>query len=280
MSVESNKDVVQRFLEGMWNYEKLQSLDQVLAPEYVFHGPTGDVNGAAAYRAAEAAELESIADLLIKVDEMVAEGDRVVARYTSWFTPHGEFMGAFPTGRPMTMQCISIHRVANGRIVESWETYDRRCRLRDLGLEQSLGDPDREAIKAVVADALHNGLRDLGRHVRSYYSDGAEVVAANGTSMRGRRAILDWFKRFPEISEWRLEDIEIDGAGEVAYVRGRYTMILSGRAKLPFDKGKYLEVWRKQPDDSWKVIRHMFSSEIASRSIRRKAATAAALATV
>jgi predicted ester cyclase/ketosteroid isomerase-like protein len=278
MSIESNKDLVQRFLEGMWNYEKLVSLEQFLAPEYVFHGATGDVIGAAAYRSAQAAEQESIADLLIKVDEMIAEGDRVVARYTSWFTPHGEFMGAFPTGKPMMMQCVSVHRVADGKIVESWETYDRRSRLRDLGLEQNLGDPDRDVIKNVVTAALKNGLRDLERHVHDYYSEGAEVVAANGTSMRGRRAILDWFKRFPEISEWKLEDIEIDGAGEVAYVRGRYTMILSGRAKLPFDKGKYLEVWRKQPDDSWKVIRHMFSSEIASRSIRRKAA-AAALAT-
>lgn len=276
MSTDNNKDLVQRFLEGMWNYEKLVSLDDFLAPGYVFHGATGDVVGAAEYRVAAAAELESIADLLIKVDDLVAEGDRVVARYTSWFTPHGEFMGAFPTGKPMRMQCMSIHRIADGKIAESWETYDRRCLLRDIGLEQNLGEVDREAIRTEIANALKNGLRDLERHVRDYYSDGAEVVAANGTSMRGRRAILDWFKRFPEISEWKLEDIEIDGAGEVAYVRGRYTMILSGRAKLPFDKGKYLEVWHKQPDDSWKVIRHMFSSEIASRSIRRRAASALA----
>ncbi len=273
MSIESNKDLVRRFLEGMWNYEKLVSLNEFLATDYVFHGPTGDLIGAAAYRAAEAAELESIADLLIKVDELVGEGDRVVARYTSWFTPHGEFMGAFPTGKPMTMQCLSVHRLANGKIVESWETYDRRCMLQNLGLEQNLSDADRDAIRAVIANALKNGLHDIDGHVRNYYSESAEVVAANGMSMRGRRALLDWFRRFPEISDWKLEDIEIDGAGEVAYVRGNYTMLLSSRAKLPFDKGKYLEVWRKQPDDSWKVIRHMFSSEIASRSIRKRAAS-------
>jgi predicted ester cyclase/ketosteroid isomerase-like protein len=278
MSIESNKDLVRRFLEGMWNYEKLVSLHEFLAIDYIFHGPTGEVIGAAAYRAAAAAELENIADLLIKVDDLVSEGDRVVARYTSWFTPHGEFMGAFPSGKPMKMQSISIHRVTDGRIAESWETYDRRCLLRDLGLEQNLSDTDREAIREVIAAALKNGLRDLDLHVRLYYSDGAEVVAANGTSMRGRRAILDWFHRFPEIADWKLEDIEIDGAGEVAYVRGNYTMLLSSRAKLPFDKGKYLEVWRKQPDDSWKVIRHIFSSEIASRSIRRRAAAALATA--
>ncbi len=63
-------------------------------------------------------------------------------------------------------------------------------------------------------------------------------------------------------------EIEIDGAGEVAYVRGSYSIRLSSRAKLPFDKGKYLEVWRKQADESWKVIRHIYSSEIASRTKR------------
>ncbi len=276
MSIESNKDLVRRFLEGMWNYEKLVSLNEFLAPDYIFHGPTGDVAGAAEYRASEAAELESIADLLIKVDDLIGDGDRVVARTTQWFTPHGEFMGAFPAGKPMKMLCVSIHRVADGKIVESWETYDRRCMLRDLGVGQNLSEADRDAIQSVITAALKNGLRDVDVHVRLYYSDSAEVVAANGVSMRGKRAILDWFHRFPEISEWRLEDIEIDGAGEVAYVRGRYTMILSARAKLPFDKGKYLEVWRKQPDDSWKVIRHIFSSEIASRSIRRRAASAMA----
>lgn len=275
MSVESNKELVQKFLEGMWNYEKLQSFSDVLAPDYVFHGATGEINGAGAYRASVASELESLDNVVNRIEELIGEGDRVVARTTSWFTPHGEFMGAFPTGRDVRMQQISVHRVADGKIAESWETYSRECFLRDLGLEQNLGDHERAAISEVIDDALRNGLRDIERHVRNYYAEGAEVVAANGTAMRGKPAILAWFRKFPEIADWKLEDIEIDGAGEVAYVRGDYTMLLSSRAKLPFDKGKYLEVWRKQPDDSWKVIRHIFSSEIASRSRTRAAAALA-----
>lgn len=276
MSVGSNKEIVQRFLEGTWNYEKLQSLDQCLEPDYVFHGATDEIRGAAAYRAAVASELESLDNLVIRVEDMMGEGDRVVARTTSWFTPHGEFMGAFPTGKDVKMLEISMHRVANGKVAESWETYDRRSLLRDLGVGQNLSETDRAAIRDTINKALAIGLRDVEAHVRLYYADGAEVVAANGTAMRGRHAILDWFHRFPEIADWKLEDIEIDGAGEVGYVRGEYTMLLSSRAKLPFDKGKYLEVWRKQSDNSWKVIRHIFSSEIASRSIRKRAAQALA----
>lgn len=275
MSVQTNKELVQKFLDGMWNYEKLQEFNDYLAPDYVFHGATGDVIGSAAYRASVSNELESIDKLVVRVEEMIGEGDRIVARTTSWFIPHGEFMGAFPTGRDVKMHSISIHRVANGKIMESWETYSRECFLRDLGLEQNLGEHERAAINEVIDDALRNGLKDVQKHVNLYYADGAEVVAANGTAMRGKPAILNWFRKFPEIADWKLEDIEIDGAGEVAYVRGEYTMLLSSRAKLPFDKGKYLEVWRKQPDDSWKVIRHIFSSEIASRSRTRAAAALA-----
>lgn len=262
------KAIVKDFLEGAWNYEKRVSLCNVLAPDYVMHGPTGDIVGCKAYQQAVASELENLGDMFVKVDDMIAESDRVVARYTTTFELHGEFMGAYPPGHTIRMQGISIHRIADGRVAESWETYDRLCLLRDLGAAQGLSESDRTAIKGVISEALRVGLHDIRRHCDLYYADCAEVVAANGEAMRGRSNIAAWLERFPPISEWMLSEIEIDGAGEVAYVRGSYSIRLSSRAKLPFDKGKYLEVWRKQADESWKVIRHIYSSEIASRTKR------------
>jgi predicted ester cyclase/ketosteroid isomerase-like protein len=274
MSTE-NKRIVRDFLEGAWNYEKLVSLENALAPDYVMHGPTGTIEGRRAYRDAVSNELESLADVFVKVDEAIVEGDRVVTRYTTTFDQHGECMGAFPTGHTITMRGISIHRVADGKVAESWETYDRRSLLRDRGAEQGLQEHDREAIENVVKEALKIGLRNIPAHVNLYYAEGAEVVAAHGVSMRGKDAIRAWLERFPSISDWKLTDVRIDGAGEVAYVRGSYTMLLSSRAKLPFDKGQYLEVWRKQTDCSWKVIRHIYVSEIASRTRTRAAQTPA-----
>ena len=274
MSLEANKDLVKRFLEGPWNYEKLVSLCNVLAPDYVCHGATGETATCRAYRDAVAEELENFSDLFVKVDYVIGEGDRVAARHTATFTPHGEFMGAFPTGRPVKMQSISFHRIANGLIAESWEPYDRRCMMRDLGLEQSLSDGDRAAIRKVIDDALLIGLHDKEAHGQLYYAESAEAVASHGESYRGRKAIIDWLSSFPPIADWKLTNIEIDGAGEMAYVRGTYIMTLSGRAKVPFDKGQYLEVWRKQADDSWKVIRHIFSSQVASRTRTRAGAGA------
>jgi predicted ester cyclase/ketosteroid isomerase-like protein len=265
------KEAVRRFLEGEWTYEKRVALCDVLTSDYVMHGPTGDIVGCRAYQEAIAAELENIDHMFVKVEDSFAEGDRVVARCSTWFELHGEFMGAYSPGHPIRMQSISIHRVSDGKIAESWEAYDRRSFLRDLGATQTLSDGERSAIEGVIASALRIGLRDKKAHADLYYAPSAEVVAANGEAMSGRRNILAWLERFPPISDWRLTNLEIDGAGEVAYVRGSYTMLLSSRAKLPFDRGKYLEVWRKQADGSWKVIRHIFSSEIASRTRHRAA---------
>lgn len=266
MSHETTKSIVREFLEGAWDYEKRVALCNVLAPDYVMHGPTGDIIGCRAYQQVIAADLENLGDMLVKVDDMIAEGDRVVARHTTVFELHGEFMGAFPPGHTIRMQGISIHRVAEGKVAESWETYDRRCLLRDLGAAQTLRDEDHRAIQSVIAEATRMGLRDKEAHARLYYAESAEVVAANGDAIRGRRNIVAWLERFPPISDWKLTDVEIDGAGEVAYVRGSYTMHLASRAKHPFDKGKYLEVWRKQADTSWKVIRRVITSEVASRT--------------
>jgi ketosteroid isomerase-like protein/predicted ester cyclase len=268
MSVESTKAIVRNFVEGAWNYEKLVALENLLTPDYTMHCPAGEVAGRRAFRDVMAEELESMASMYVKVDDILAEDDRAVVRTTTLFELHGEFMGAFGVGQTIRHEGISIHRVADGRVAESWEPYDRRCLLRDLGGEQSLHDVDRQAIRGVIDAALRIGLRDKRAHTLLYYAEGAEVVGSHGEAMRGRNAILQWFERFPPIEQWKLSDIEIDGAGEVAYVRGSYTMRLAGKAKLPFDSGRYLEVWRKQADGTWKVIRHAFSSEVASRTRR------------
>jgi predicted ester cyclase/ketosteroid isomerase-like protein len=263
------KQIVRGFLEGEWHYEKRVSLCRYLAPEYVMHAPDADIIGCAAYQEVVAADLENIDQMFVTVDDLIAEGDRVVARCTTRFELRGEFLGAYPPGHTIHLQTISIHRVADGRVVESWETYDRRCLLRDLGATQSLGESDRNAIGNAIGEALCIGLRDKRAHARLYYAESAEVISANGEAIRGRNHIAEWLERFPPIADWKLTDIEIDGAGELAFVRGSYTMLLQGRARVPFDHGKYLEVWRKQSDGTWKVIRHAFNSDIAPRKEAR-----------
>ena len=82
--------------------------------------------------------------------------------------------------------------------------------------------------------------------------------------VRGRKQIAEWLATFPPGAEWKVFNVEIEGAGEMACVRGSYLVTTSSRAKVPFDKGKYLEVWRKGAS-SWKVVRRMLSSEMNTR---------------
>lgn len=270
---ETNKEIVRKFVEGIWNYEKLASLNQILAPDYVFHDAVGDTHGIDEYRQEVAEEMEAFSDILVAIEDIVAEGDRVAVRYKTSYLHHGEFMHAYPTGKLAIVRGIGLHRVAGGRIAETWEAYDRRMFARDVGAEQRLGEEDELAIRKVVDEALKIGFANRPALAQHYWSDSAEIVAANGEVMRGRRAITEWLQRFPPVIEWRLCDLNIDGAGEWACVRGRYSMELGPRAKMPYDKGQYMEIWRKQADDTWKVARHVYTSELASRTRHRNAET-------
>jgi predicted ester cyclase len=72
-------------------------------------------------------------DFHITVDEMIAEGDKVAARWTATLTHEGEFMGIPPTGVQATISGMVIYRFADGKIVEIWHIGD------SLGLLQQLG---------------------------------------------------------------------------------------------------------------------------------------------
>lgn len=271
MSTETNKQIVRRLLEGFWNFEKLQALDQILAPDYVFHDAVGDTHGIPEFRQELAEEMEAFSDIRITIEDMVAEGDLVSVRYKTSYVHHGEFMHAYPTGKFTVVPGMCLHRIANGRIAETWEAYDRRMFAREVGLEQRLSEEDETAIRNVVETALQIGFADRPALAAHYWAESAEVVAANGDVIHGRRAITQWLQRFPPVIEWRLSDVTLDGAGEWACARGRYSMDLGPRAKMPYDKGQYMEIWRKQADGAWKVARHVYTSELASRRKHRDA---------
>lgn len=68
-----------------------------------------------------------------KVDDVIAEGDRVVVRFTSTGTHLGEFEGIAPTGKKVRIQEVAIFRLADGKIVEQWGVPDLHGLLQQLG---------------------------------------------------------------------------------------------------------------------------------------------------
>ena len=131
--LEENKELVRRFFALGPSQGDLQAASELLAEGFTLHvplpcspGQNGMIEVIAACRAA-------FQHLNVTVEEMVAEGDRVAARFTARGIHSGEFMGLPPTGKSITMTRIEIFRIENGRIVELW----REANL--LGLMQQLG---------------------------------------------------------------------------------------------------------------------------------------------
>jgi ketosteroid isomerase-like protein len=130
----------------------------------------------------------------------------------------------------------------------------------------NLGAPDQAAIRKVVDDAakmVTPSKTDYADYVKLYYADDAAVLASNAPAAQGHAAIQAALQSFPPMSDFKLEIVELDGRGDLAYVRGNYSMTMNPPgAPAMADKGKYVEIWKKQADGSWKVRYDSFSSDL------------------
>jgi steroid delta-isomerase-like uncharacterized protein len=133
MSTEENKAVVRRYIEE-WNKQNPAGVEELVALEWVAHGtPPGISPDLAGLRQAFPAFFTAFPDLHFVVEDLIAEGDKVVARVTMRGTHHGDFMGIPPTGKQVSWTGIDIERIEAGKFVEGWANTD------DLGLMQQLG---------------------------------------------------------------------------------------------------------------------------------------------
>jgi len=134
MSIEENKKIVRRYQE-IYNSNDLEALGEVvsedlLTPKIMSGIPTG-IEGA---KAAHRIMLAGFPDYQTIIDDLIAEGDKVVARITMSGTNTGSFMGMPPTGKHVSFTGIYVARMANGKIVEHWGEEDGVGLLQQLGV--------------------------------------------------------------------------------------------------------------------------------------------------
>jgi predicted ester cyclase len=124
-------------LEEVWGQGKLEVADEILSPDYVDHvvkGPEAQtVRGPDALKQAAAMFRAAFPDLTYSVEDVVAEGDKVVARFSATGTHLGEFMGVAPTGRKITYTGFDMSRISGGQIVEAWASYDALALMQQIG---------------------------------------------------------------------------------------------------------------------------------------------------
>ena len=145
---EGNKFVIRRSFEELWNKGNLSLADELYTPNYEHHdasspdfgrGPESEKKRAALYRTA-------FPDLQLTIEDIIAEGQTVVARWSCRGTHKGDLSGIAPTGKQVTISGVSIARFTNGKMEEGWVNWDA------LGLMQQLGVvPELARTKAAAA---------------------------------------------------------------------------------------------------------------------------------
>ncbi|TDD42288.1 ester cyclase [Saccharopolyspora elongata] len=132
-----NKATFRRFHDAMNTRDAeiiAKTIDELVVPDVRFHTPVPmDAGGAQALKQVWAVLLRAFPDIHVAVEEMVAEGDKVVFRNTVTGTHLGEYRGLPPTGKTVTYNEIFIVRFASSRIVEIRGVVDVFAQLRQLG---------------------------------------------------------------------------------------------------------------------------------------------------
>jgi steroid delta-isomerase-like uncharacterized protein len=135
MSAEESKATMRRYF-GVFEEGDIDLLDELLAPEYVNHSPaTPDLpTGPEGVKGVVAMFRSGMPDLRVLVEDMIAEGDKVVTRYTLEGTHEGELFGVPPTGQRLSIESISVERVSEGKIREHWRITDSLDMMQQLGV--------------------------------------------------------------------------------------------------------------------------------------------------
>jgi len=132
---DSNKDLIRRLFDDVWNGGRLGLLDTLVGAAYVDHNPSpGQVAGAAGVKAKVESLRAAFPDLRFTLEELVGEGEIVAARYSWRGTHRGSFLGIAPTGKTILVRGMDFYRLRERRIVEHWDNVD------ELGMLSQLGD--------------------------------------------------------------------------------------------------------------------------------------------
>jgi steroid delta-isomerase-like uncharacterized protein len=138
MSTASNKATFMRLHEAA-NTRDLdfisKTIDEIVDPDVVFHAPVpSEATGAQALKEVWTVLVRAYPDLHLAVEDLIAEGDKVVGRTRVTGTHRGEYMGLAPTGKAVAYNEIFVFRIDNGRIAEIWGVVDIFSQMKQLGV--------------------------------------------------------------------------------------------------------------------------------------------------
>jgi predicted SnoaL-like aldol condensation-catalyzing enzyme len=134
MSNDTNKALTRRFYEQALNGRQPHVIDEIAAAGYDEHDPLpGQGDGREGLKNRVNMLIQGLAPTFT-IEDLIAEGDRVVVRWTNSGRHVGDFLGAAPTDRPYAIAGIDIYRVQDGQLAEHWHVVDQLSLLQQVGL--------------------------------------------------------------------------------------------------------------------------------------------------
>jgi steroid delta-isomerase-like uncharacterized protein len=135
MSAESNKALSRRLLDEAFNAGNVDVVDELVTTDFVNHDAAlpEPMVGPAAAKASISGYRSAFPDLRLTIEEQIADDQGVATRWSAKGTHQGDLMGMGPTGKQATVTGITIDRIVDGRIAESWTNWDTLGMLQQLG---------------------------------------------------------------------------------------------------------------------------------------------------
>lgn len=128
------KDVARRLLDEAFNRGNLDVIGELIHPDLVYRTPEGDIRALDGARQLVIAMRADFPDFRVTVEDVLAEGDKVVVRFTDSGTYQGDEFGVTATGKQVSWTGIDIFRIADGKIIEGWGVGDMLGLMRQLGV--------------------------------------------------------------------------------------------------------------------------------------------------
>jgi serine phosphatase RsbU (regulator of sigma subunit) len=139
-AAEENKAIFRRYAEEVGNQQNFELVDEIFEQRYISHQPDGTtlVRGPEDVKRFHREFHSAFSNFHINIEEQIAEGDKVVSRYTMRGTHQRAFRGMAPTGKEVELKAVTIFRFSEeGKVVETWDSYDQLSLMRQ-STEQEL----------------------------------------------------------------------------------------------------------------------------------------------
>jgi steroid delta-isomerase-like uncharacterized protein len=132
---QENSLLIRRWFEEVWNRGRMEAIEEMASPDVIGHGQAQHATdiGLKQFRVFAADLRGAFPDMKVTIDDVIEQGDKVVARWTATMTHRGQFLGMAPTGKKATITGTSTQRISGGKIVEGWDNWDQLGLLVQIG---------------------------------------------------------------------------------------------------------------------------------------------------